>query len=44
MNTLNAGLYGVPPHHSAILGPMPEVPPFVLANGFSGHGMHHAPR
>ena len=43
MKTLNAGLYEVSPDHNAILGPVPEVPRFVLANGFSGHGMQHAP-
>ena len=29
--------------HNAILGPVPDLPRFVLANGFSGHGMQHAP-
>ncbi len=29
--------------HSAILGPHPDVPNFVLACGFSGHGMMHSP-
>ena len=43
MKTLNAGLYEVSPDHNAILGPVPGVPRFVLANGFSGHGMQHAP-
>ena len=43
MKTLNAGLYEVSPDHNAILGPVPEIPRFVLANGFSGHGMQHAP-
>lgn len=43
MKTLNAGLYEVSPDHNAILGPVPELPHFVLANGFSGHGMQHAP-
>ncbi len=43
MKTLNAGLYGVSPDHNAILGPVPGLPRFVLANGFSGHGMQHAP-
>ena len=43
MKTLNAGLYEVSPDHNAILGPVPELPRFVLANGFSGHGMQHAP-
>ena len=43
MKTLNAGLYEVSPDHNAILGPTPGLPRFVLANGFSGHGMQHAP-
>ena len=43
MKTLNAGLYEVSPDHNAILGPVPDLPRFVLANGFSGHGMQHAP-
>ena len=43
MKTLNAGLYEVSPDHNAILGPVPELPRFVLANGFSGHGMQHSP-
>jgi sarcosine oxidase subunit beta len=38
-----AGLYEVTPDHHAILGPVPEVPGFFLANGFSGHGVMHAP-
>jgi sarcosine oxidase subunit beta len=38
-----AGLYEVTPDHHAILGPAPEVPGFFLANGFSGHGVMHAP-
>ena len=43
MKTLHAGLYEVSPDHNAILGPAPALPRFVLANGFSGHGMQHAP-
>ncbi len=43
MKTLNAGLYEVSPDHNAILGPVPGLPRFLLANGFSGHGMQHAP-
>ena len=43
MKTLHAGLYEVSPDHNAILGSAPELPQFVLANGFSGHGMQHAP-
>jgi sarcosine oxidase, subunit beta len=38
-----AGLYEMTPDHHAILGPIPEVPGFFLANGFSGHGVMHAP-
>jgi FAD-dependent oxidoreductase domain-containing protein 1 len=29
--------------HNAILGPHPDVPGFLLACGFSGHGMQHSP-
>src|SRR5262249_26763824 len=38
-----AGLYEMTPDHHAILGSVPEVPGFFLANGFSGHGVMHAP-
>jgi sarcosine oxidase subunit beta len=38
-----AGLYEVTPDHHAVLGPVPGVPGFFLANGFSGHGVMHAP-
>lgn len=38
-----AGLYEVSPDHNAILGHVPELENFVCANGFSGHGMQHAP-
>jgi sarcosine oxidase subunit beta len=38
-----AGLYEMTPDHHAILGPVPEAPGFFLANGFSGHGVMHAP-
>lgn len=38
-----AGLYDVSPDHHAILGPVPEVPGFYLATGFSGHGIMHSP-
>jgi sarcosine oxidase subunit beta len=38
-----AGLYEVSPDHNAILGFVPELENFVCANGFSGHGMMHAP-
>jgi FAD-dependent oxidoreductase domain-containing protein 1 len=29
--------------HNAILGPHPEVEGFILACGFSGHGLQHSP-
>jgi sarcosine oxidase subunit beta len=38
-----AGLYEMSPDHHCILGPIPEVPGFFVANGFSGHGVMHAP-
>ena len=38
-----AGLYEMTPDHHPILGRVPEVPGFFLANGFSGHGVMHAP-
>jgi sarcosine oxidase subunit beta len=38
-----AGLYEMTLDHHPILGPVPEVPGFFLANGFSGHGVMHAP-
>jgi len=38
-----AGLYEMTPDHHAILGPVPGVPGFFCANGFSGHGVMHAP-
>jgi sarcosine oxidase subunit beta len=38
-----AGLYEMTPDHHAILGAVPGVPGFFLANGFSGHGVMHAP-
>jgi sarcosine oxidase subunit beta len=38
-----AGLYEMTPDHHPILGEVPEVPGFYLANGFSGHGVMHAP-
>jgi sarcosine oxidase subunit beta len=31
------------PDHHPILGESPTVPGFYLANGFSGHGVMHAP-
>ena len=38
-----AGLYEMTPDHHPILGAVPEVPGFFCANGFSGHGVMHAP-
>ncbi len=38
-----AGLYEMSPDHHCILGPVPEVRGFFCANGFSGHGVMHAP-
>ena len=38
-----AGLYEMTPDHYPILGLVPEVPGFYLANGFSGHGVMHSP-
>jgi FAD-dependent oxidoreductase domain-containing protein 1 len=39
-----AGHYAVNTRdRNAILGPHPELPNFCLANGFSGHGLQHAP-
>ena len=38
-----AGLYEMSPDHHAILGSSPGVEGFYLANGFSGHGVMHAP-
>ena len=38
-----AGLYEMTPDHHPILGPVAEAPGFFLANGFSGHGVMHAP-
>jgi sarcosine oxidase, subunit beta len=38
-----AGLYEMSPDHHAILGAVSYVPGFFLANGFSGHGVMHAP-
>jgi sarcosine oxidase, subunit beta len=31
------------PDHNPVLGPVPEVKGFYCANGFSGHGVMHAP-
>jgi sarcosine oxidase, subunit beta len=38
-----AGLYEVTPDHHPILGPVSGRPGLFLANGFSGHGVMHAP-
>ena len=38
-----AGLYEMTPDHHPILGAVPGAPGFFLANGFSGHGVMHAP-
>jgi sarcosine oxidase, subunit beta len=38
-----AGLYEMSPDHHAIIGPTPEMRGLFCANGFSGHGVMHAP-
>jgi sarcosine oxidase subunit beta len=38
-----AGLYEMTPDHHAILGRVENLRGFFLANGFSGHGVMHAP-
>ena len=38
-----AGLYETTPDHNAVLGPPAAVEGLMLANGFSGHGLMHAP-
>ena len=38
-----AGLYEISPDNHAIMGRVPEVEGFILANGFSGHGFQHSP-
>ncbi|MGB8581042.1 MAG: FAD-dependent oxidoreductase [Candidatus Sulfotelmatobacter sp.] len=38
-----AGLYEMTPDHHPILGEAPTLPGLFLANGFSGHGVMHAP-
>src|SRR6516225_8944576 len=38
-----AGLYEMTPDHHSILGPVPGIEGLFLANGFSGHGVMHAP-
>ncbi len=37
------GLYEISPDHHAIMGEVPSLPGFFLANGFSGHGFQHSP-
>jgi sarcosine oxidase, subunit beta len=38
-----AGLYEMTPDHHAIIGAAPDVRGLYFANGFSGHGVMHAP-
>jgi len=38
-----AGLYEISPDNHAILGKVPGIQGFILANGFSGHGFQHSP-
>ncbi len=38
-----AGLYEMTPDRHPVIGPVPGVEGFLLANGFSGHGFQHAP-
>jgi len=39
-----AGYYEVHPlDHNALIGPHPQCPNLLLCNGFSGHGLQHAP-
>jgi sarcosine oxidase, subunit beta len=38
-----AGLYEMSPDHHGIIGECEELPGFYAANGFSGHGVMHAP-
>jgi len=38
-----AGLYEISPDNHAILGCVPGLEGFILANGFSGHGFQHSP-
>ena len=38
-----SGLYEVTPDHHSVLGEVPDRPGVILANGFSGHGVMHAP-
>ncbi len=38
-----AGSYEITPDHHPILGSHPELPSYIDASGFSGHGVMHAP-
>ncbi len=38
-----AGLYAMTPDHHSVLGAVPDLPGFFVANGFSGHGVMHSP-
>ena len=38
-----AGLYEMSPDHHGIIGEFEELPGFYAVNGFSGHGVMHAP-
>ncbi len=38
-----AGLYEMTPDHNALLGEHPDLPGFIVAAGFSGHGLMMAP-
>lgn len=38
-----AGLYEITPDHNPILGRHPDLPGYIDASGFSGHGIMHAP-
>ena len=38
-----AGSYEITPDHHPILGRHPQLPNYVDASGFSGHGIMHAP-
>jgi FAD-dependent oxidoreductase domain-containing protein 1 len=41
--TAHAGLYEMSPDHNAIIGEHPDLGGFLLANGFSGHGLMMSP-
>ena len=43
MSRLITGLPEMTPDYSAMPSPVPDLPRFVLTNGFSGHGMQHTP-